>query len=469
MARSNKSVLKASSTAELLSYIINQNPILSAEIDLPVQGQNVQEIGKIIVNNQRYRNAFINTVNLIGLTVIKRNGWTNPWDFTFRGELRFGQQVREIINDLAHVYDYNENFENKTRFLKTVVPNVYQYLHEVNFQKFYETTTSDSQLAMAFNTEDSLYEFIDNAIGMLYESLQYDTYLVNKYMLCRRLVDGTITMSQITDFANKDPRQIASFMQSVSNKLTFRSPNYNPAGIRRATSFDDQIIILNTDYDAQINFEVIATSFYKENASLTARIVLIDGFNNFDDARLQELLGTAYTPFTEAELASLANVPAVIISREWFMNYYYLLDTNIQSKETYFYNPTTLENNHFLHAWRVFSTSPFENAVGFTSDTPSVTTVEINPSEVTLTAGLSAQFTATVTTQGLANKAVVWKVDEAPGEKPDGGKVTISNTGLLSVPSDYTPTSTENPNPIVISATSIYDNTKVGNASITVL
>ena len=68
-----KNVLKATSNAELLSYIINQNPVLKENLDLPVQGQSIEPLGKIIMGNKVYRNAFINTINLIGLTVIKRN------------------------------------------------------------------------------------------------------------------------------------------------------------------------------------------------------------------------------------------------------------------------------------------------------------------------------------------------------------------------------------------------------------
>ena len=176
----NKNIIKATSDSELLSYIINVTPELQSEIDLPVQGESIAPIGKIIMNNQRYKNAFINTVNLIGLTIIKRNGWDNPWEFTKRGTLRFGQQIRELILDLCNVYDYNANFSDKDRFLSTVVPNVFNYIHEVNFQKFYQTTTSDAQLAMAFDTEGGLFDFIDEAISMLYESLKYDTYLVDK-------------------------------------------------------------------------------------------------------------------------------------------------------------------------------------------------------------------------------------------------------------------------------------------------
>ncbi len=456
---SAENTLSAKSSAELLSYIINVTPELKGEIDLPVQGASIKPIGEIIINNQRYRNAFINTVNLIGLTVIKRNGWENPWNFTKRGTLRFGQQVRELINDLCNVYDYNTNFSDKDRFLDTVVPNVFNYIHEINFQKFYQTTTSDSQLAMAFDTETSLFEFIDDAISMLFESLKYDTYIVDKYMLCRRILDGTVTSVKIDSYSSLTPRQRVSAIKSISNKMTFRSPNYNPAGIRRATSFDDQITIINTDFEADFSTEVLATSYFRDEADMKSRLVLIDGFANHDTARLTELLGSGYVAFTSTELGQLASIPAVIISREWFMDYDYALDTVSSEKTTEFYNPTTLENNHFLHAWRVFSTSPFEQACVFTSDTPAVTSVDVSPATATVTAGQTLQLTATVTTTGFANKAVYWAVDSTS----ESAGVTISDTGLLYIPSTVVAAST-----VTVTATSIFDNTVTDTATITV-
>ena len=387
------------------------------------------------MNNERYRNAFINTVNLIGLTVIKRNGWDNPWDFTQRGTLRFGQQIREIINDLCNVYDYNENFEDKDRFLQTVVPNVLNYMHEVNFQKFYQTTTSDSQLAMAFETED-LFTYIDDAIAMLFESLKYDTYIVDKYMLCKRIVDGTVTSYKISNFATKTTREIVAEMKGISNKMTFRSPNYNPAGLRKATRFEDQITILNTDFDGKITTEVLATSYFRNDAEMKTQLALIDGFAEHDTGRLAELLGDAYVPFTDAELEALAKVPSVIISREWFMDYDYALNTDSGEKTTEFYNPTTLENNHFLHAWKVFSTSPFENAVVFEQDDITVTSVSVSPSSANVTKGQDLKLSATVETTGFANKGVLWDINSVA--KTAGAE--INQSGLLHVPADYTST-----------------------------
>ena len=122
--------LKVNNSAELLSYVINQTPLLKENIDLPVQGQSIKPIGKLIMDNPAYQNAYLNTVNIIDVTVLTRNHWENPWKkFTDKGRISYGQQVREIIVDIANVYDYN-NFVNRPHdFIKTEVPNVLNYIH----------------------------------------------------------------------------------------------------------------------------------------------------------------------------------------------------------------------------------------------------------------------------------------------------------------------------------------------------
>lgn len=436
-------VLKVNSDSELLSYIINVTPELASEIDLPVQGKSIAPIGKLIMSNERFKNAFINTINLIGLTIIDRNYWENPWEaFTERGTLNWGQSVRELIVDIANVYDYNAYADSATHFLENVVPNVYNYIHEVNYQKFYKTTTSDEQMAMAFNTDGGLMDFIEKVIGSLYEGYKYDKYIVDKYMLCRRILDGTITSVEIDGYGSLTPRQRVSFIKNISNKMTFRSPNYNPAGVRVATPFADQIMILNTDFEADLSTDVLATSFFIDEAKFKTDLALIDGFNNHDTARLTELLGSAYIPFTDAELTALGAIPCVIVAREFFQDYNYSLDNMADgsvngTRATNFFNPETLKNNHWLHTWKVISTSPFQQAVVFTKDvTPAVSSVTVSPSSASVSAGQNLQLSATVATAGFANKAVQWSIDH-DGETREGKKATIDNNGLLRIPAGH--------------------------------
>lgn len=441
-----KNNVKAGNSAELLSYIINQNPILRENIDLPVQGQSIAPIGKLIMSNPAYKNAFLNTVNIIGLTVITRNHWENPWKaFTDKGTLTYGQQVREIITDIANVYDYNEMVENPANMLKTVVPNVLSYLHEVNYQKYYKTTTSDEQMAMAFERDD-LFSLIDGIVNSLYEAMEYDYYQVSKYILARRILDGTVTAVQITNFANLTDREVVAFIKGYSNDMTFRSAKFNPAGIRKATAFEDQFAIVSTQFDGKFTTNVLATSYFKSDAEMKANYALADGFGNLDDNRLAEIFAKrdsngdvaegyvdGYVPLTSAEKTALAEIPCVIVGRDFFQLYRYGLDNMADGRHTEFFNPQTLRTNHWLHIWAVMSSSPFENALVFTQTAQAVSSVEVSPAEATITKGQDLKLSAVVATTGFANKAVKWQVNEEAYTK--GAR--ISQDGTLKVPTNY--------------------------------
>jgi hypothetical protein len=464
--------LNVTNSAELLSYVINQTPELREEIPLPKQGESINGIGKLIMKNVVYKNAFLNTINLIGLTVITRNHWENPWKkFTDKGVLSWGQQIREIITDIANVYDYNEYVNRPHDFIKTEVPNVLSYLHEINYQKFYKTTTSDEQMAMAFERGD-LFSLIDDIVNSLYEGYEYDTYLVNKYMLARRILDGTVTAVQIENFANLTDRDIVAFIKGYSNDMTFRSPKFNPAGIRKATAFEDQFAIVSTKFDAKFTTNVLATSYFRSDAEMKANMELVDGFGNFDMPRLAEIFAKrddqgnviegeyvdGYVPLTQDEMTALQEIPCAIVGIDFFQDRYYGMDNNAPTRKTEFFNPQTMRTNHWLHNWGSVSSSPFENAVVFTVTAQGVTSVTVSPSTATVTKGQSLQLSATVVTTGFANKAVYWTVDTA--SYADG--VRISDRGELMIPSDATVTE------VTVTATSIFDNTKTGTATITV-
>lgn len=78
----------------------------------------------------------------------------------------------------------------------------------------------------------------------------------------------------------------------------------------------------------------------------------------------------------------------------------------------------------------------FENAVVFTSDTPAVSLVEVNPSELSVSAGQDVQLNAKVTTTGFANKAVQWSVEEDNETDPDK-KATVDLNGKVHIPSGH--------------------------------
>ena len=458
MALTNSLGIKVNTASELASYIINQSPVLSAEVDLPVQGDKnfIPKLGELISSDNRYKNAFLNTVNEIAMTVIRDNTWRNPWDaFTEKGSFRFGDSVRELYVDIANVYDYHTYENDVDHFLDNVVPDVYNYIHILNYEKFYKTSTSDEQLSMGFRDDRSFFNMIESIVASLYEGYNYDKYIVEKYMLCKRILDGTMTAIYLDN--SLDNRGKVAFMKSISNKMTFRNPAYNPAGVRSFSSFDRQYLLMNTDFEAQVSTITMAQSYFRDEADFRTNMALIDSFNQHDTVRLSELLGLE-SPFADGELSALSAVPACIIDRDFFQVYNKAFDTNAEVATRMWENPETLKTNHWLHTKKIISTSPFAPAVVFTTTAPNVTGVTVSPSTATIYAGMSLKLSATVATAGFANKAVTWSVDST--SKAAG--ITIGLDGTLTIPADEDTVET-----ITVTAKSVYKPTVTGTATIT--
>lgn len=414
---------------KLLNYIINEDPTLRMGLKNELQNKNLRQIGDLIVKSDRYRNAFINTVNLIAVTIIDDDEAFNAWEnFTEQGEIRFGQSVREMILDLVEAQDYNEHMNSATHFLETEVPNLMNYFHDLNFQKFYKTTVNVDEISLAFDSESGLYDLIEKVYKNLRKSYMYDRYLVDKYQVQRRIINGTVPSVSISNFDTNDIRENVAILKEYSNNMLFMNNKYNPAGAYRQTPFAKQRTILSTGFEARLSTMVLATSYYKDEAEMRSKLALIDGFANNDWGRLAKLLKDQYTPFTDAEISKLQNVIAMTITDDWFKDYKYIIDN-----EAEFTNPESKMRNMWLHVWRIFSTSPFEQCICFTKETSAVESVSVSPSTATVSKGQSLNLKSTVVTDGITNKAVYWGINE---EAEDNGAV-IDQTGELQVPEDY--------------------------------
>ena len=103
---------------------------------------------------------------------------------------------------------------------------------------------------------------------------------------------------------------------------------------------------------------------------------------------------------------------------------------------------------------KVMSVSPFANAAVFTTGTPAVTSVTVSPSTATVAKGGSVQLTAVVQTSDFAPQSVTWSSNNA--------KATVDSRGFVTIASDISGSS------VTITATSTFDTSKKGTATITV-
>lgn len=431
--------IRNSATTNYQNYV----PLATASAD------SIREIGAIIMDNPMLQNEFLNAlVNRIGRVILTSKLYDNPWAMFKKGLLEFGETVEEIFVDLAQPFQYNPEAAETTVFQR-VKPDVHAAFHVLNYQKFYKQTIQNNDLRLAFLSWNGVTELIAKIVDAMYSAANYDEFITMKYMLAKAILNGQVYPTTIPTVETDNMKGIVSTVKGVSNSLEFMSDKYNIAGVRTYANKDDQFIILNAKFQAEMDVEVLAAAFNMDRAQFFGHLVMIDSFGTTDNARLAELFANDpnYTEIPEASLQALDAIPAVLVSRDWFM----VFDNLHQFGEIY--NSDGLYWNYTFHKWSTFSISPFAPATVFVPGTPGVTSVTVNPGTATVTKGQSIQLNATVVTSNFAPQTVTWTSNNT--------NVTVSPSGLVMVDSAATGNAT-------ITATSVYDDTKKGSATLTI-
>lgn len=411
----------------------------------------VRQIGAIIMDFPALQNEFLNSlVNRIGRVLITSKMYDNPWAFFKKGMLEFGETVEEIFVNIAKPFQFDPAVAESTIF-KREIPDVRAAFHIMNYQKFYKTTIQNDQLRQAFLSWQGITDLIAKIVDAMYTGANYDEFITMKYMLARHILDGHMYPTVIPEVTEPNMKKIVSTIKGVSNNYTFLSNKYNLAGVYTHTEKTDQYMLINANFDAIMDVEVLASAFNMDKTEFSGRRVLVDSFGSLDVERLKELFkdDTTFKAPTEEDLQALDAIPAILVDRDWFM----IFDNFYNFTEQY--NGEGLYWNYWYHVWKTFSISPFANNALFIPGTPAVTRVTVSPATATVAAGQSAQFTATVVTSDFAPKSVVWSVD-------DNTKANVDQSGKVTIMPDAESGS------VSVTAASTFDPSKKGTATITI-
>lgn len=414
----------------------------------------IRAIGNIIMSMPNLQNEFISSlVNRIAMVLITSKSYENPWRFFKKGLLEYGETVEDVFVNLAKVHSFDQETAESEIF-KREKPDVRTAFHTMNYQKFYKVTISDRELRQAFLSLDGVTDLIAKIVESVYTSASYDEFLVMKYMLALAILDGRLYVEEIASVTSANMKAIASKLKSISNKLEFMSNKYNIAGVMTHSVKADQYLLVDSDFDATMDVEVLASAFNMTKAEFLGNRVLCDSFGDLDTDRLSEIFedDDTYVEITAEQLTALKAIPAVLVDKNFFM----IFDNMFEFTENY--NGQGLYWNYFYHTWKTFSMSPFANSIVFVAGEPAVSSVVVSPATATTGKGQKLNFDAVVTTTNFAPQSVNWTVDA--DSKADGVKINIY--GELSVPSDASVES------ITVTATSTYDGTKSGTATVTV-
>lgn len=371
----------------------NAVPVVEKEADIP-------RVGEIIFGSTSLSNQFLNAlVNRIALVKARSATFNNPYEILKKGYLEYGESIEDIFVSLVNVQIYDEE-SAKAREFQRNFPDVKSVFYTINWRVVYPETINESDLNLAFLSNDGVTNLIAKMVDAIYTSSNYDEYLLFKYLIIKAVSHGKMYPVSIGDGTKTADAGVQ--FRGHSNMLPFMSSEYNEAGVKNTTPKDRQVIFMDAMFNAKYDIDVLAGAFNMDKAEFMGRLFLIDNFATFDNDRFTAIRekSDGLEEVTQAELDLMKHVKAILIDEEWFQVYDKL------NKFTEKYMASTMEWNYFYHVWKIVAYNPFANAIVFVDDTADV--------------ALPATITAEIVGKTTADNATVLTVEASV----DGAKLS---------------------------------------------
>ena len=421
-----KPVIKtlAASPMAILNAIRNEAPY-DYQSRVPEATQdNLDKVATGVLSYEATKNHFLSAlVNRIARVIVTSKMYENPLRPFKKGMLEYGETIEEVFVNIAKAHQFDPSVAEKEVF-KREIPDVNAVFHKMNLQNFYKVTISEMELRQAFLSYQGISDLIARIVDSLYTAAEYDEYVIMKQLIANAANEGRMFPVYLEyEPSAATAKSVVSTIKGVSNAMEFMNSKYNSYGVLTHTKKDRQVLLINAEFDALIDVEVLASAFNMSKAEFMGRRVLVDD------------LGAD-------------NIIAALVDEDFFM----VFDNMIQFTENY--NGEGLYWNYFYHVWKTFSVSPFANAVIFTTTAaaPGVTSVTVSPTTPSGTKGSQIQFKADVVATNYAPKTVTWSVDS--------DKSYIDKTGLLTIGKD------EDKDSLTVTATSTFDTAKTDSTTV---
>lgn len=402
-------------------------PEIEKETDIPA-------VGQTLLGYPQMANEFISTlVNRIASVEVKSAMFNNPYADLKKGFLELGETVEEVFVSIAKAREFNVE-KAPAREFKRSLPDVRTAFHTMNWRVQYPVTIQRNDLERAFLSVSGVTDMIARIVDTLYNGANYDEYLLFKYLLIKAISSGKAKPVAVDTTSAKD---FGIKARATSNKLTFMSNEYNNAGVTTVTDKADQYIFIDADWEAQYDVEVLASAFNMDKADYIGRRKLIDNWATFDNDRFSIIRenSTMIDEVTDAELALMADVKAVLVDSEWFQVY----DNLSEFSEKFV--ASGLYWNYFYNVWKTVSFSPFSNIAVFVDDSATITPPASIKYNVT---AVSSSDNATIVTLELDDSTAAlshasYIFVQTEDATTDG--VAVHKYGAIILPDgkDYTP------------------------------
>ena len=326
----------------------------------------IPKVGEVLYGYPALANQFLNAlITRIALVNIKSSTFNDDYAEFKKGYLEFGETVEEVFVNIAKAREFSVAKADSREFKRTL-PDVRSAFHAMNWRVQYPITVQDEDLRTAFTSMDGVQDMIAKIVDSVYQANEYDEYLLFKYLMIKAITSGKMYPVSIGDGTTMTDAAVQ--FRRMSNQLQFMSTKYNASGVHTTTSKGDQYIFMDSEYNAKFDVNVLASAFNMDKATFMGKLKLVDDWTTFDNDRFSDIVAGSdmIEPVTDAELALMKNVKAVLLDKEWFQVY----DNN--NKMTEQYVASGMYWNYFFNVWKTVSSSPFSNAIVFVTDSANV-------------------------------------------------------------------------------------------------
>lgn len=430
-----KNTAVSSQSYAILNAIRNESDIFRTSTPLVEDAQSARAFGEFVTGAGQYKELFWGIlINRIALTVLSGREFKNKLSQFRRGKIGLGDIVQNVWVGLVTPEGWTSDVSNPGDVYRTNKPDAKVSMSAVNCKLSYEITNNDTELGYAFVQENGLYNLVSKITERLITSEQVDDYNMMKWVMAKNLIanpDAVVSVGTVNDQASADGA--IRTMKEVVNNYPFMKTEYNEAHVPAPCPTEEVIFMTTSKSRADFDVLSLAKAFNVTYEQFLGQEVQIDefGFDEFSLERLYDVLDEqvslglipAYTPFTDAELAYLAQIEAAIIDKDWFMTFDKVYEMNS------IYDPKHLNNNTFLTIHRIYSYNPFANCTYFTE--AAKPTISLNKSTETVTVGGNKTLTATATP---ADATVTWSSsDETKATVNSSGKVVGVGAGTAVI------------------------------------
>lgn len=295
----------------------------------------------------------------IGLQVIRKSEFTNPFSPFKMAPMRLGSKIEEVAINLQKAHAYKNNCYD---VFNGDLPDTRVNWHSTNRHDYYSVQAPlEDVMRQAFISDYSLSQYLGALVDNLITSDQADEYLIFKELFAEYAENEGFYNVQVADVLSASDkaaasRTLVSKMRGMYRKVKFPSANYSPEGRNAGlvTVGGDMVLIMTADVEAVIDVESLAAAFHMEKADFLAdNVVIIDEWPR-----------------------GFSGVQALLVDRDFFM----VTDT-LRTMQPAPINPCNLSQSYFYHVWEIISYSRFVPAIAFS--TASSTTLPATPAAVT--------------------------------------------------------------------------------------